>query len=241
MKGFILDWLICQLWKMLLNQYMKRQIFHLLSYSIVFQADKFGENAFWSFDVVVQQGLICVWLFLRTGSDNQSCVNASILHITCSRVLSHVWPPLKLWFSQETPNWIRNAMSTTFPGSKNYHNGRFELRVCFITKVWCSPWSQESSSGSCQTSSQGFEILSRTVFPAPAPFRSIELFRLGRWTACHTADSFNRPTCDADKYYEAESYKNLRKKESMKKLCCCIKFTIWMVCLSFAWLVLFRF
>ena len=51
---------------MLLNQYMKRQIFHLLddllllSYSIVFQADKFGENAFWSFDVVVQQGLICV-------------------------------------------------------------------------------------------------------------------------------------------------------------------------------------
>ena len=69
----------------------------------MFQADKFGENAFWSFDVVVQQGIICVWLFLRTGSDNQSCVNASILHITCSRVLSHVWPPLKLWFSQETP------------------------------------------------------------------------------------------------------------------------------------------
>jgi len=142
----------------------------------------------------------------RTGSDDRrarSCVNASILHITRSGrpiVLSHVWP-LKLWFSpQETSNWIHNASSTTFPvalfGSKNHHKGCFELRVWF-TKV-CSPSSQESactiSSASCQTSSQGFEILRSTVFPAPAPFRSIELFRLGRWALCHTADSFNRPT-----------------------------------------------
>ena len=51
------------------------------------QADKFGENAFWSFDVVVQQGLICVWLLwepVLTTRGSRSCVNASILHITCS-------------------------------------------------------------------------------------------------------------------------------------------------------------
>ena len=198
------------------------------------QADKFGENAFWSFDVVVQQGLICVWLLwepVLTTRGSRSCVNASILHITCSRVLSHVWP-LQLWFSQETPNWIHNAMSTTFPGSKNHHKGRFELRVCF-TKVWCSPWSQESaatiSSGSCQTSSHGFEILRRTVFPAPAPFRSIELFRLGRWALCHTADSFSRPTCHAKNIRDGKLWQFEREKKAWRQL------AAW--CLPFQWSV----
>ena len=130
-------------------------------------------------------------------------------------VLSHVWP-LKLWFSQEISNWIHNARSTTFPGArfefKNHHKGCFELRVWFT--IVCSPSSQVSatiSSGSCQTSSQGFEILRRTVFPVPAPFRSIELFRLGRWALCHTADSFNRPTC-------AENI-GARKKKITKEQC----------------------
>ena len=129
-----------------------------------------------------------------------SCVNASILHITCSGgeriVLSFVfWPRHKLWFSREPINWVRNASSITSPGIslsvKNHHKGLFELWACF-TKVWLP--SSSISSGWCQTSSQGFEILRRTVLPAPAPFRSIELFRLGRWALCHTAESFNKPT-----------------------------------------------
>ena len=99
-------------------------------------------------------------------------------------------------FSREPINWVRNASSITSPGIslsvKNHHKGLFELWACF-TKVWLP--SSSISSGWCQTSSQGFEILRRPVFPAPAPFRSIELFRLGRWALCHTAESFNKPTC----------------------------------------------
>ena len=78
-----------------------------------------------------------------------------------------------------------------------HHKCLFELWVCFTTQVrrLLSSSATTTSSASCQTSSQGFEILSRwTAFADPAPFRSIELFRLGRWALCHTADSFKRPT-----------------------------------------------
>ena len=67
MKGFILDW-YANFGKMLLNQYMKRQV-ALIIIILLCQADKLGENAFWSFDMVVH-GIICVWL-LRTGSDDR--------------------------------------------------------------------------------------------------------------------------------------------------------------------------
>ena len=115
----------------------------------------------------------------------------------CPIVLSHVWPLELCGFRIDFHYCYHFARHS--PNNRaiiGHHKCLFELWVCFtqVRRVLSSSATTSSASG--QTSSQGFEILSRwTAFADPAPFRSIELFRLGRWALCHTAESFKRPTC----------------------------------------------
>ena len=121
------SWLICsQLWKMLLNQYMKQShdliiIFYCFR-PITVEKMLSGALTWWCMMV----DNLCVTVSSRNRFWRPEGFHGHVLTLRfffislgleLNIVLSLVWP-LKLWFSpQEISNWIRNASSTTFPAA----------------------------------------------------------------------------------------------------------------------------